>query len=233
LCVINPFRYRSYYYDTETWFYYLQSRYYDPAIGRFLNADALVSTGQGLLGNNMFAYCNNNPAIYADPEGNLPGGIINPNAMARNSGGSLHPISDKDQAKQRINTNENAVLKAEQYAYYKGVLYLKVPGDSAFSFGIVFFGSEIDDANLVRHEYGHTRQLAKLGNSDYLRYVVLPSVTCFWLTEWDKIPSSIYHYLPWEYIANRYGGIPGYNSGKYDMIANTYWDNVRILSFVS
>ena len=40
----NPFRYRGYYYDTETKLYYLQSRYYDPEIGRFINADAFAST---------------------------------------------------------------------------------------------------------------------------------------------------------------------------------------------
>ncbi|MBQ3196215.1 MAG: hypothetical protein IJB65_07090, partial [Clostridia bacterium] len=66
---LNPFRYRGYYYDTETGFYYLQSRYYDPVVGRFLNADALVSTGQGILGNNMFAYCGNNPINRFDPRG--------------------------------------------------------------------------------------------------------------------------------------------------------------------
>ena len=53
LGVYNPLRYRGYVYDTETGFYYLQSRYYDPELSRFVNADALVSTGQGLLGNNM------------------------------------------------------------------------------------------------------------------------------------------------------------------------------------
>ena len=66
----NPFRYRSYVYDEETGLYYLQSRYYDPEIGRFINADALVSTGQDLLGNNMFAYCGNNPVNRYDPTGN-------------------------------------------------------------------------------------------------------------------------------------------------------------------
>ena len=55
--------------DQETGLYYLQSRYYNPTWGRFLNADALVSTGQGMLGNNMFAYCNNNPVMYTDPTG--------------------------------------------------------------------------------------------------------------------------------------------------------------------
>ena len=65
----NPFRYRSYYLDTETGFYYLQSRYYDPAVGRFINADGYVSTGQGLTGYNMFAYCGNNPTNAFDPMG--------------------------------------------------------------------------------------------------------------------------------------------------------------------
>ena len=65
----NPFRYRGYYYDTELGFYYLNSRYYDPAVGRFINADVYVSTGQGLLGYNMFAYCLNDPVSHKDDQG--------------------------------------------------------------------------------------------------------------------------------------------------------------------
>lgn len=53
----------------ESGFYYLQSRYYDPEIGRFINADGLVSTGQGVVSNNMFAYCGNNPISRKDPIG--------------------------------------------------------------------------------------------------------------------------------------------------------------------
>ncbi len=66
---VNPIRYRGYYYDTETGFYYLRSRYYDPAIGRFINADQFASTGQDFLGYNMFAYCNNSPVSNKDSEG--------------------------------------------------------------------------------------------------------------------------------------------------------------------
>jgi len=72
----NPLRYRGYVYDQETQLYYLQSRYYNPTWGRFLNADAFVSTGQGVLGNNMFAYCNNNPVMYVDPRGYFLGAAI-------------------------------------------------------------------------------------------------------------------------------------------------------------
>lgn len=67
----NPFRYRGYMYDAETGLYYLNSRYYDPITSRFVNADALVTTGQGFDGNNMFAYCENNPVNRFDPTGNF------------------------------------------------------------------------------------------------------------------------------------------------------------------
>ena len=70
--VLNPFRYRGYCYDTETGFYYVSSRYYDPEIGRWINADGYVSTGQGVLGNNMFAYCLNNPISLIDCTGACP-----------------------------------------------------------------------------------------------------------------------------------------------------------------
>ena len=73
---INPLRYRGYYYDTETGFYYLQSRYYDPAMHRFINADSLASTGQGIVGTNMYAYCLNNPVRRIDISGTYSIGDI-------------------------------------------------------------------------------------------------------------------------------------------------------------
>lgn len=66
---INPLRYRGYYYDAETGFYYLQSRYYDPAICRFINADGLFT--DGFVGSNLFAYCVNDPVNTVDPTGNF------------------------------------------------------------------------------------------------------------------------------------------------------------------
>ena len=70
---LNPLRYRGYYYDAETGFYYLQSRYYDPAICRFINADTFATTdANGFLSANMFAYCENNPVGNSDSEGEFP-----------------------------------------------------------------------------------------------------------------------------------------------------------------
>ncbi len=73
LAEINPLRYRGYYYDSETGFYYLQSRYYDPANRRFINADIYASTdSNNALACNMYSYCWNNVVILYDSEGELP-----------------------------------------------------------------------------------------------------------------------------------------------------------------
>ena len=72
---LNPFRYRSYYYNTETGLYYLNSRYYDPQIGRFINADDISTldvTQIALNGLNLYAYCLNNPVNETDDDGNIP-----------------------------------------------------------------------------------------------------------------------------------------------------------------
>lgn len=69
LGTLQPFRYRGYVYDEETGLYYLQSRYYDAEVGRFISADILLSTGQGVLGHNAYAYCIDNPANMIDGDG--------------------------------------------------------------------------------------------------------------------------------------------------------------------
>ena len=68
----NPFLYRGYCCDAETGLYSLNSRYYDPQTGRFLNADGQFNPETGLAGNNIFAYCNNDPTGLADNGGSRP-----------------------------------------------------------------------------------------------------------------------------------------------------------------
>ena len=73
LATTNPIRYRGYYCDTETGFYYLGSRYYDPGIGRFINADEtsnLAANGD-FTSLNLFAYCGNNPVSRIDNNGDI------------------------------------------------------------------------------------------------------------------------------------------------------------------
>ena len=71
LGTLNPLRYRSYVYDQETGLYYLQSRYYNPQWGRFINADSLIVIN-ATLGGNLFAYCYNNPVNLSDHTGQIP-----------------------------------------------------------------------------------------------------------------------------------------------------------------
>lgn len=74
LGAMNPFRYRGYYYDSETGLYYVSSRYYDPETCRFISADdtAILAVEQGSLNQyNLYAYCLNNPVNRIDVDGHL------------------------------------------------------------------------------------------------------------------------------------------------------------------
>ena len=71
---LNPMRYRSYYYDSESGYYYLQSRYYDPQMGRFINADEpdlLELTSSDINGANLYCYCGNDPVNRVDFHGDI------------------------------------------------------------------------------------------------------------------------------------------------------------------
>ena len=87
----NPLRYRGYYYDSESGLYYLQSRYYDPAVRRFINADRYASTGQGIVGYNAFEYGLNNPVCNTDSCGCISRSIT----MDILSGNYIQPVVSK------------------------------------------------------------------------------------------------------------------------------------------
>ncbi len=143
----NPLRYRGYVYDTETGLYYLQSRYYDPELGRFINADGFVSTGQGIIGNNMFAYCGNNPVLYIDYSGTrheISAGVL----------GGFSTSSDKDE-------NWN-------YGLRKMVQVIEAVisnADIGIAVGLGMSGS-IDTLDLVDLEAGIRYDLISIGFQD-------------------------------------------------------------------
>ncbi len=67
--IVNPYTYRGYFYEIETNSYFLKSRYYNPELCRFISADGIVNANQDILGNNLYAYCSNNPIKFYDPTG--------------------------------------------------------------------------------------------------------------------------------------------------------------------
>ena len=92
----NPLRYRGYYYDTESGLYYLQSRYYDPAVCRFVNADnaavIAVSPEKANWDKNLFAYCDNDPVNRKDDGGELWNIVIGA-AVGGLVGGAISALS--------------------------------------------------------------------------------------------------------------------------------------------
>ena len=120
---INPIRYRGYYYDTETGFYFLQSRYYDPQTHRFINADGYVSTGQGILGYNMYAYCGNNPITRADSTGEIWGTILIIGAVATLL--TISGCSAKPEPKPEPYKSADDAARAFSEEVYSSSLYIR------------------------------------------------------------------------------------------------------------
>ena len=239
-----------YVYDTENERYYLQSRYYDPKICRFINADSYTSTGQGLLGNNMFAYCGNNPVGRADfaghafvqmayDDGNHLSLLFS--ALGGGGGGCSYALAGFSAAKDGIRklkdflTNESEVavmqnLKEYGISFYKGTLVVKTPFDASFSFGVIGLSAQDQDINTLKHEYGHTVQMKNMGLGSFLGDVVVPSVTINILDRLGKLPYDYFSY-PWGAEANRLGGAtlsqgwkPPLPEGGY----TSYWDLIRL-----
>lgn len=107
---INPYRYRSYYYDTETNLYYLNSRYYNPVWGRFINADGIVGANQDILSYNLYAYCSNNPVNCSDPKGMFVGDSI---VRFTNEAASNAKLASKENVINKTNHTTNTFRKVD------------------------------------------------------------------------------------------------------------------------
>ena len=137
---LNPFRYRSYYYDTETDLYYLQTRYYDPETGRFINADDLAYLGadESLSSYNLYAYCSDNPVNNVDSSGNLAISLVvmlfvgaAVNATISFAGGVIAEI-----AEQRLDPTDEFdwgdVLISTGIGAFEGALTVLFPGAAPY-----------------------------------------------------------------------------------------------------
>ena len=224
---------RSYVQDTETALYYLQSRYYDPELGRFINADAYASTGQGVLGNNMFAYCLNNPVVLVDSSGNAAhigfgyDGQQNyaPWKIGSPGGGGWS---------QDLHCYKQDFKEKAMPSEYNGVEVIAVSfmRNSAFSLGKIYVSPNLlNDETVLAHEYGHYLQLQDVGMEKYLQFVALPSVTCWVLTELKIISSDVYYNKPWECMADIYGNVSRNHAEGAEESALSYWEIVKSFDY--
>jgi RHS repeat-associated protein len=220
----NPFRYRGYYYDTETQLYYLQSRYYNPAWGRFLNADGYVNANGDLIGFNMYAYCSNNPVMYVDPYGTCPQWLEELYNEAKEwvDENCVQPVKDafRNYVKAIVtdinNFDENnediqTALDANFFSMYRGQLVIKsaLLGETAASFGVIVLGSGANNERVLRHEWGHTQQLKEMGAFKYCYAIALPSFGHATMDLLKIYDIKNYYSLPWEYDADLRGGVIG------------------------
>jgi len=223
----NPYRYRGYRYDSEISMYYLNSRYYNPEVGRFINADGMFGKVGELGTNNMYSYCSNNPIMLIDPSGELGilfwlavSGIIY--CIGTSVGGyataAVMSIWDKDVRSDMnaigwnpFNSDESKVANSNKVSFYKGQFVVRTnfafTGHRSFSFGIMFLEKNVKDTpygrDVIKHEWGHFVQLSILGVPKFVVFFAVPSML--------SGGSSNYYSLPWERSADLFGGVSGSN----------------------
>ena len=255
----NQYRYRGYVYDQETDLYYLQSRYYDPEVGRFINADAFASTGQGVLGNNMFAYCGNNPANRVDLTGHAfmqmrfdPDGALNMLAPILLGGGSGGFSSENTVRSSGSRANKSlthtdpldarASLQKNGFTFYRGCLVTiaDLPDEgAALSYGLIVLdeyykyvpGDEF--VEVLNHEYGHFVHFGQIGLGAYTVTTAIPSLICAGLSNVSPWIRENYYSLPTERTADFLGGV---YRGDYlpsaDSMAFMFWLFTQAVSSV-
>ena len=230
---LNPFRYKDYYYDWETGWYYLNARYYDPDVGRFLNADSVEYLGAdgSPLSYNRYVYCGNNPVMYADPSGHLfglitigvlafmftpIGGTVAQAAVSTVSyaGMAVASIWDEDIRADMnaigwnpFNTNESAVLGSNKVSFYKGMPVFRTNGGRSGTFYAIALKRDADAVEL-RHERGHGWQSMMMGIGTYAITVGIPSPLKLGPWAADKK----YYAAPWETMADVLGGARAHSS---------------------
>ena len=170
---INPLRYRGYYYDRETRLYYLQSRYYDFANCRFINADTFATTdANGFLSANMFAYCENNPIMRVDPDGSSPLSLVI-NTLVGAGVAAASAAINANIAGSPISTGD--LIKAAAVGAVSGFLSSLNPvakvvtAAAAVSGAVTFVGSMLTGSSVERL---HCRQRLPLLQPMYLQNLV-------------------------------------------------------------
>ena len=209
--------------------YYLQSRYYDSEVGRFICGDNVIAEeSQSTNGFNLFCYCFNNPVNLDDYNGYWPEWtqkIENKvNKVISQARSLVNKVKQDADNFDINNTSEKKVLDSNYFSAYKGKITFRTNGNRSGSYGALFitretnFRSEPED--MVRHEYGHTKQLDQLGLVKYTLCIGVPS-----MFEWGSDPE--YYRRPWEITADIYGGVQSRSYPGYEAVGFKYLENSK------
>ena len=140
---VNSIRYRGYYWDKEFNLYYLQSRYYDPALGRFISADDVSYLDpESIMGFNLYSYCGNNPIFYIDPEGNSVLAILLFMAATTIIGGIIGALTAASEDKKGWDFAKDVILGAALGLAVGGAIVsvISVVAGVAHGIGAMVFG---------------------------------------------------------------------------------------------
>ena len=169
--IINPIRYRGYYYETETGYYYLNSRYYNPEIGRFINSDGkMAGVGESIQGYNLFAYCFNNPVNLSDENGDWPQWLKDigngiKDGFVDTFSGIANAIAHPVQTVKSIGSDPLELLKQgvintlDPFRSYR-IGYNLIKGDM-YNAGHLY-GGNLADATIVAGTMGATKAVSKI-----------------------------------------------------------------------
>jgi len=174
---VNPLRYRSYYYDGETGFYYLFSRYYDPAVGRLISpdtTDVLLATPDQLTDKNLYAYCDSNPVVRVDYDGEfwseigltiaITASIVAVGALVVASGGTAALAIIGASATTIATSTATTALVVAELAGETALCGIALHATSKIAEGSIMLYAEhkkkgtTNPSNLPKHQYGEARR---------------------------------------------------------------------------
>lgn len=256
IAAINPFIYKSYYYDVETGLFMMGQRYYSPELCRFIQPDDIEYLDpENINGLNLYCYCFNNPIMYYDPSGHSALLVLAALLLFTPIGGTALQVAasvgsyavmsawalgdlvfnngngawaDMCNIKWNpFNSDELATLNSSYVSFYKGAPVFRTNMSRSGSFSIIFLARG-SSVNDLRHERGHNSQLMMMGIANYGLGIGIPSL--FMFGPWAAQGGDNYYRAPWEITADKLGGVSRTVHTQED-IDYGWWYLKRLIGF--